>query len=95
MNWIEIALVGAVFVGLACGAALVARSPTFWVGITTVAIKAAFPYIWLFVSKRMTPEEERAWRHDQSSGVEKPQTGVTTSKTITQPAATTKSRPRP
>lgn len=92
MNWIEIALVGAVFVGLACGAALVARSPTFWVGVTTVALKAAVPYIWAYVSKRMTPEEEAQWRHEQMTGVNPPKTGVTTGKTITQTADTKKGK---
>lgn len=58
MNWIEILLILGVFLGITAGGFLVARSPTFWVGLVTVMFKAALP----FILKRMPPEEEEAWR---------------------------------
>ena len=61
MNWLDIALVGAVVIGAACGTALVVRSPDFWVGIAISAWKAALPVLVKFISKRMTPEEEAEW----------------------------------
>jgi hypothetical protein len=58
VNWIEPVLILAVILGLFSGAVLVARSPAFWVGMGSVMIRAALPYI----LKRMPPEEEEAWR---------------------------------
>lgn len=58
MNYIEIALIGAVLVGAAAGTALVVRNPSFWWGLLTAGLTAALP----FILKRMTPEEEEAWR---------------------------------
>ena len=56
MNWLEVVLILAVVLGLFSGAVLVARSPAFWVGMGTVMLKAALPYL----LKRMPPEEEKA-----------------------------------
>jgi hypothetical protein len=58
VNWIEPVLILAVILGLFAGAILVARSPTFWVGLGAVIFKALLP----FILKRMPPEEEEAWR---------------------------------
>lgn len=58
MNWIEPVLILSVILGLFAGGVLVARSPAFWVGLGSVLIQAALPYI----LKRMPPEEEEAWR---------------------------------
>lgn len=64
MNWIEIALIGAVLVGAAAGTALVVRNPQFWWDIVAVAFTASLP----FVTKRMTPEEEQEWRKAELAG---------------------------
>lgn len=58
MNWVELLLILGIFIGITAAAFMVARSPTFWVGLVSVMIKAAMP----FILKRMPPEEENAWR---------------------------------
>lgn len=68
MNWIEVALVAAAIVGLVAGGVLVARSPSFWVGIGTVMFKAGMPYLIKYVTKRMTPAEETEWRAAERAG---------------------------
>lgn len=62
MTWLDAIILIAVLAGLFAGAALVARSPTFWLGMGTAIFKAVFPEIVKFVSKRMSPEEEAEWR---------------------------------
>lgn len=63
MNWLEIALIGAVLAGATAGTVLVVRSPSFWVGLGAAMFNAAFPAIVQAVAKRMTPEQEAAF-HD-------------------------------
>jgi hypothetical protein len=72
--------------GLLGGGIIFARSPTFWIDMTTALFWKAWPEI----SKRMSPEDEAAWRKEQLSGVKPPAPGlgVTTGKTVTQPAKT-------
>lgn len=64
MNWIEIALIGAVLVGVAAGTALVVRSPAFWVGLVAAMVRAGLPYL----LRRMPPEREAEWRREQQAG---------------------------
>ena len=61
MTWFEIALIGAVLVGTAAGAALVVRQPVFWSGLIMAMLKAALPVI----TKRLPPEKEEEWRKSQ------------------------------
>lgn len=58
------------------------RNPIKLVGLGTKLFQAVWPYLLAFVLKRMTPEEEAKWRHEQLSGVKPPPkgTGVTTTK---------------
>jgi hypothetical protein len=58
MNWLEIAAIAMLFLGIGAGGFLVAQRPTFWWGLLTVAIRAAMPVI----LKRMPPEQEQAMR---------------------------------
>ena len=58
MTWLEIAAIAVLLIGVGAGGYLVAQRPTFWAGLVVVVFKAAWP----FLSKRMTPEQERAWR---------------------------------
>lgn len=58
MNWIEIAAIAMLFVGIGAGGFLVAQRPTFWWGLLAVAIRAALPHI----MKRMPPEKEREFQ---------------------------------
>lgn len=68
MNWIEIVLIFAVLAGLFAGAALVAMRPAFWFGLGVVMMKAGMPYLITYLTKRMPPEEEEAWRKCQLRG---------------------------
>ena len=58
MNWIEIAAIAAVLIGLGAGGFLVAQRPAFWWGLGVVAFKAALP----FLSQRMSPDQEKAFQ---------------------------------
>jgi len=65
VKWLTIALIGAVLVGIAAGIALIMQNPNFWLGIGYAMLTAALPVVWAFVSKRMSPEKEAAWRREQ------------------------------
>lgn len=55
MNWLEIAAIAAVLIGVGAAGFLVAQRPSFWWGLGVVAVKAALPYL----ARRMSPEKER------------------------------------
>lgn len=90
MTWIDGVLIAAAILGFAAGGFLVARSPSFWVGLGMVLFKAILPVI----MKRKTPEEEAAWRKEELRGGHAPPkgTGVTTGKTTIQPASHEKNK---
>ena len=56
MNWLEIAAVVVLLVGLGAGGFLVVQRPSFWLGIFSAALTSLLPHI----TKRMTPEQEKA-----------------------------------
>ena len=58
MTWLEIVAIVVLLLGVGAGGYLVARRPTFWVGLIAAMLKAALP----FLSKRMTPEQEKAFQ---------------------------------
>ena len=58
MDWIGVILFLCALLGLTAGAFMVARSPAFWLGMGEEIFKKMIPII----TKRMTPEEEEAWR---------------------------------
>ena len=58
MNWIEIAAVAMLLIGIGAGGFLVAQRPSFWRGLGAAMLKAALP----FLMKRMPPEKEQEWR---------------------------------
>jgi hypothetical protein len=58
MTWLEIVAIAVLLIGVGAGGYLVAQRPTFWAGLVVVAFKAAWP----FLSKRMTPEQEKAYQ---------------------------------
>ena len=58
MTWLEITAVVVLFIGIGAGGYLVAQRPTFWWGLGVVVFKAALPHL----AKRMTPEQEKAYR---------------------------------
>lgn len=60
----EAAFLIAIVVGLAIGTYFVAQSPAFWAGLVSHVFKGLAPII----TKRMTPEQEAAWRDCQRRG---------------------------
>jgi len=58
MNWLEIAAIAVLFLGIGAGGFLVSQRPSFWFGLGVVAFKAALP----FLSRRMTPQQEKAFQ---------------------------------
>jgi hypothetical protein len=61
---IEYLLYGAVLLGLAAGAFIVAQRPSFWAGFAVVIFKAALPII----LRRKSADDERKWRDSLSHG---------------------------
>jgi len=57
-------VIGYVIVGLGliAGAFLFARRPEFWIEFGYRLFQRLWPFVWAFVSKRMSPEDEKAMR---------------------------------
>ena len=64
-------LIAAVIVGVAAAGFLVARSPTFWLGLVTLIWSRLWPIIWAVVSKRKSPEQEALDRESYRRGEDK------------------------
>ena len=58
MTWLEIVAIAVLLIGIGAGGYLVAQRPSFWAGLVVVVFKAVLPHL----AKRMTVEEERAFR---------------------------------
>ena len=67
-NWQKGVAVAVVLIGLGAGAFLVAQRPSFWIEFVSRLGKALLPLAWRYVSKRMPPEEEAAWRQAERRG---------------------------
>ena len=59
MNWLEIAAICAVLIGVGAAGFLVAQRPSFWYGLAAHAIKEALPVILTYVAKRNPPNIEK------------------------------------
>ena len=68
MNWQEGVAITVVLLGLGAGAFLLAQRPSFWIEFGSRLGKALLPLAWRYVSKRMSPEEEAAWREAERRG---------------------------
>ena len=68
MSWQEDVAVAVVLIGLGAGAFLVAQRPSFWIGFGARLGAALLPLGWRYVSNRMPPEEESAWRQAERRG---------------------------
>jgi hypothetical protein len=68
MTWQEGVAVAIVLLGLGAGAFLVAQRPSFWIEFGQRLGRALLPLAWRYVSKRMPPEEEAAWRQAERWG---------------------------
>ena len=70
MSWQEGVAVTAVLLGLGAGAFLVAQRSSVWneFGQKLGRALLLLPLAWRYVSKRMPPEEEAAWRQAERRG---------------------------
>ena len=66
MTWQEVIAITVVLLGLGAGAFLVAQRPSFWIEFGGRLGKALLPLAWRYVSRRMPPEEETAWRQAEN-----------------------------
>lgn len=62
MTWMEGVAIAVVLLGLGAGAFLVAQRPSFWIEFGGRLLKAMLPRVIQYVTKRMSPEQEKAWR---------------------------------
>ena len=67
MSWQEGVAVAVVLLGLGAGG-LVAQRPSFWIKFESRLAKTLLQFAWRYVSKRMPPEEEAAWRQAERRG---------------------------
>jgi hypothetical protein len=72
MDWLLILAWVVVLAGIFCAGFIYARSPTFWITFGAALIKKLAPFIWAFISKRMSPEEEAKWREEQKNSANPP-----------------------
>ena len=68
MSWQEGVAVAIVLLGLWAGAFLVAQRPSFSIELGSRLGNVLLPLTWRYVSKRMMPEEEAAWREAERRG---------------------------
>ena len=70
MSWQDVVAVAVALLvlGAGAGAFLVVQRPSFWIEFGERLGKALLPLAWRYVSKRMPPEEEAAWRQAEGRG---------------------------
>ena len=68
MNWQEGVAVTVVLLGFGAGAFLVAQRPSFWLEFGARLGKALLPSVLKYITRRMPPEEEAAWREGERRG---------------------------
>ena len=68
MSWQEGVAITVVLLGLGAGAFLVAQRPSFWLEFGARIGWRLLPLAWRYVSKRMPPDEEAAWRQAERRG---------------------------
>ena len=68
MTWQEGVSVAVIVAGLGAAAFLVGQRPSFWVEFGIRIVNALMPKLIAYVTKRMPPEEEEAWRKCQLRG---------------------------
>ena len=68
MSWQEGVAVAVVLLGLGAGAFLVAQRPSFWLEFGARFGQALLPRALQYLTRRMSPEEEAAWREAERRG---------------------------
>ena len=62
MNWIEIAAIAVLLLGIGAGGFLVAQRPAFWLGLIRAALQPLVPLLLATLAKRMPEADEKAFR---------------------------------
>lgn len=62
MTWQEAIATVVVLLGLGAGAFLIAQRPAFWVEFAWRVVYRLWPSVSEYLAKRMSPEDEAAWR---------------------------------
>ncbi|MEI8177354.1 MAG: hypothetical protein WCG38_01820 [Aestuariivirga sp.] len=68
MSWEEGVAVTVVLLGLGAGAFLVAQRPSFWIEFGVRLGQVLLPRALKYLTRRMTTEEEVAWRQAERRG---------------------------
>ncbi len=68
MTWQEVVAITVVLLGLGAGAFLVAQRPPFWLEFGVRLGQAFLPRALKYLTRRMPPEEEAAWREAERRG---------------------------
>jgi hypothetical protein len=68
MTWQEGVGIALVCVGLLAGVYVAAQRPSFWLEFGGRLFKKLAPFIFAYITKRMPPAEEEAWRKCQLRG---------------------------
>ena len=68
MSWQEGVAIAVVLLGLGAGAFLVTQRPSSWLEFGLRLIRALRPMVLKYLTRRMPPEEEAAWRQAKRRG---------------------------
>lgn len=68
MHWQEYLAIALVLLGLVAGGYIAAQRPAFWMEFGTRLLKAIWPFLFAYVTKRMDPKTEKAWRDCELRG---------------------------
>ena len=68
MSWQEAVAVAVVLLDLGAGPFLVAQRPSFWLEFGVRLGRALLPRAVKYVTRRMPPEDEAAWREAERRG---------------------------
>ena len=71
MSWQDGVAIAVVLLGLGAAAFLVVQRPSFWIEFGSRLGKVLVPLAWRYVSKRMAPDEEAAWRAEGAAAAKK------------------------
>jgi len=68
VNWLEIAAIALVCLGLVAGAFLFARRPEFWIEFGYRLFERLWPFVWRFVSRPESESARKARQQCERSG---------------------------